>query len=169
MTHHAALIPTDLIEQKILLFRGYRVMIDHDLADLYGVPTKALNQAVKRNQDRFPEDFMFRLSEEEKTKLVTDCDRFKNLKHSSSLPCAFTEHGTLMLANVLKSSRAIQVSIEVVRAFVRLRQFIASHKDLERKLKELEKKYDSKFKVVFDTIRRLMAPPPVPPKRRIGF
>ncbi len=156
------------VEQLILLLRGERVMVDADLAKIYGVTTKRLNEQVKRNQARFPEDFMFTLTAEEKKQLVANCDRFKNLKHSTSLPSVFTEHGAIMLANVLKSEHAVRASIQVVRAFVRLRMMIMTHKDLARKLEGLEKKYDSQFRVVFDAIRQLMTPPPGPQKR-IGF
>ena len=161
-------IPVECIEQAILLIRGQKVMLDADLAVLYSVPTKALNQAVKRNERRFPRDFMFRLTKEEKDELVTNCDRFERLKHSSALPRAFTEQGVAMLSSVLNSERAIDVNIEIMRAFVRLRQMLSAHKDLERKLIALEKKYDEQFKVVFDVIRALMTPIQKP-KRRIGF
>ena len=144
-------------------------MLDADLAELYGVTTKALNQAVKRNADRFPGDFMFRLNEAEKREVVTNCDHLSRLKFSPALPHAFTEHGAVMLANVLRSSVAVQASIQVVRAFVRLRELLAAHKGLARKLVALEKKYDRQFAVVFDAIRQLMEGPPDEPKGRIGF
>lgn len=165
----SSLVPVERVEQKILLIRGGKILLDSDLAELYGVATKRLNEQVKRNLERFPPDFMFQLTEKEMEELVANCDRFKNLKHSGVLAHAFTEHGAIMLANVLKSPRAVRVSIEVVRAFIRLREMLASHKELSRKLAELEKRYDRQFKMVFDAIRELMAPPPVPPKRRIGF
>jgi len=142
-------------------------MIDADLAELYGVPTKALNQALKRNRDRFPPDFGFRLSRSEKIEVVTNCDHLARLKYSPSVPYAFTEHGAIMAANVLNSPRAVAMSVHVVRAFVRLREVIASHKELVKRLDELEGRYDEQFKVVFDAIRQLMAPPE--PKRKIGF
>jgi hypothetical protein len=151
------LIPVERIEQAILLIRRQKVILDVDLADLYDVPTKALNQAVTRNERRFPPDFMFRLTKEEKDELVTNCDRFERLKHSSAFPRAFTEQGVAMLASVLNSDTAIEVNIEIMRAFVRLRQMLSAHKDLERKLHALEGKYDKQFKVVFDAIRDLMA------------
>ena len=156
------------IERSILVLRGQRVMLDADLADLYGVPTKALNQAVKRNRERFPPDFMFRLTKKEKTEVVTVCDHLGRLKFSPGLPCAFTEHGAIMLASVLNSPIAVRTSIQVVRAFIRLRKVLASRGELARKLAALEGRYDARFKVVFDCIRRLMGPP----KRRrrmIGF
>lgn len=112
---------------------------------------------------------MFVLSERESDELAANCGRFKNLKHSTVLPYTFTEHGVLMAANVLKSTRAVLVSIQIVRAFVRLREMLASHKDLSKRLEELEKRYDHQFKLVFDAIRKLMEPPPLPPKRRMGF
>jgi hypothetical protein len=156
------------IKKVILMIRGQKVMLDADLAVLYSVSTKALNQAVKRNERRFPLDFMFRLTKEEKDELVTNCDWFERLKHSSSLPRAFTEQGVAMLSSVLNSERAIDVNIEIMRAFVRLRQMLSAHKDLERKIIALEKKYDEQFKVVFDAIRALMSPPEKP-RKRIGF
>lgn len=165
-----ALIPSEIIENKILLIRGHKVMIDIDLASLYGVTTKRLNEQVKRNKDRFPDDFMFQLTVEEKSELVANCDHLKRLKFSPYLPYVFTEHGAVMLASVLNSEIAVKASIQVVRAFVRLREIIATHKELARKLAELEQKYDMQFKVVFDAIRKLMAPPAEEkPKPRIGF
>jgi hypothetical protein len=156
------------IERSILHRRGHKVMIDADLARLYGVGTKALNQAVKRNKERFLEDFMFQLTKREKTEVVTNCDHLGRLKFSPTLPYAFTEHGALMLANVLNSEVAVRASVQVVRAFVRLREVLGAHKALARRLAELEKKYDSQFKVVFDAIRQLMEPAK-PKPRRIGF
>jgi len=163
-----ALVPVEVIEGKILLIRGQKVMVDADLAELYGVPTKVLNQAVKRNKKRFPIDFMFQLTQEEKYKVVTNCDHLKKLKFSPTLPYAFTEHGAIMLATILSSPIAVQASIQVVRAFVKLREMLTAHKDLARKLDKMEKKYDSQFKVVFDAIRQLMAPSE-PKSRKIGF
>ena len=161
-------IPAGRVESRILLIRGQKVMLDADLADLYGVETKALNQAVRRNINRFPQDFMFRLTRQEKQEVVTNCDHLRNLKFSPVLPSAFTEHGALMLASVLNSRRAIEASVFVVRAFVKLREMLASNRDLARRLDEMEKKYDTQFKVVFDAIRELMKPPEKP-RRRIGF
>jgi hypothetical protein len=156
------------IEMRIVLLRDQRVMLDADLAAIYGVSTRVLNQAVKRNRDRFPEDFMFRLTEAEKVKVITFCDHLRPLRFSPSLPHAFTEHGAIMLASVLNTPTAVQASVHVVRAFVRLREVLANHKGLARRLEELEKKYDAQFKVVFDAIRQLMAPP-AKPRRSIGF
>jgi len=162
------LVLTERIDRSILNIRGHRVMVDADLADLYGVTTKQLNQQVKRNRDRFPSDFMFRLTKEEKTKVVANCDHLKRLKFSPVLPHAFTEHGALMLASVLNSPVAVHTSIEVVRAFIRMREAIMSYKGLAKKLDAMEERYDVQFKVVFDAIRELMTP--VARKRtRIGF
>ena len=143
-------------------------MLDRDPAGLYGVETKVLNQAVKRNLERFPEDFMFKLSAEEKSELVKKCDRFESLKHSSAMPHAFTEQGVDMLSSVLKSKRAVDVNIAIMRAFVRLRKMLESHAELAKKLEEMESKYDEQFRVVFEALRELMAPPK-PNKNPIGF
>lgn len=163
-----SLILTERIERSILLLRGQKVMLDSDLAELYAVPTKALNQAVKRNKERFPDDFMFQLTPDEKTKVVTNCDRLKRLKFSSTLPYVFTEHGAVMLASVLSSPIAVDVSIQIVKTFIRLRELLASNKELAKKIEELEKKYDVQFKIVFDAIRQLMTPLE-PKKKKIGF
>jgi hypothetical protein len=125
-------------------------------------------QAVKRNITRFPEDFMLQLSKAERNELVTNCDRFKTLKHSTVAPYAFTEQGVAMLSSVLNSELAVQVNIAIMRAFVKLREMLTTHKELRQKIEELEKKYDSQFRVVFDAIRQLMTPPE-PKKRKIGF
>lgn len=162
------LMPAEIIENRIFYIRGYKVMIDRDLAELYQVKTMALNQAVKRNIERFPDGFMFQLTEKEKKELITNCDRFALLKHSSSLPHAFTEQGVAMLSSVLKSKRAIRVNILIMQTFVRLRELISSHKDLLVKINELEKKYDAQFKIVFDTLREIISPP-VKRSKRIGF
>jgi len=162
------IIPIEIIERKIFMVRGHKIMLDADLAGLYGVTTKRLNEQVKRNKAKFPEDFMFQLTKEEKEEVVANCDHLKRLKFSPTLPYAFTEHGAIMLATVLNSPVAVQASIHVVRAFVRLRQMLASNAELARKLAVMEKKYDHQFKVVFDAIRGLMAPPEVK-KRKIGF
>lgn len=146
-------------------------MIDHDLAPVYGVTTKALNQAVKRNRDRFREGFAFQLTEKERGELVTNCDRFTRLKHSSTAPWAFTGHAVVMLAAVLRSKRAVEVSVFVVKAFIRMRRMLAEQRQFALRLAELESKlavHDKNFQVVFDAIRKLMQPPE-PRKRRIGF
>jgi len=164
------LLPLAPIENRILFLRGHKVMLDRDLAELYGVATKALNQAVRRNRDRFPPDFMFELTWDEiemlesRSQIVT-LKKGKNIKY---LPLVFTEHGVAMLSSVLRSSRAIHVNIEIMRAFARLRSILSSHRDLAGKLAELEKKYDANFKVVFDAIRQLMTPPEKP-RCKIGF
>jgi hypothetical protein len=157
------------VERKIFFLRGERVMVDADLAILYGVPTKALVQAMKRNIERFPADFMFELTAEEFSNLRSQSVTSKAGRGGRrTRPYAFTEHGVAMLSTVLRSPRAVQVSIEIVRAFVRLRAMLSTHADLTRKLVALESKYDAQFKVVFDAIRELMAPTT---KRRhpIGF
>jgi hypothetical protein len=163
-----SVMPARPLEDRILIIRGHRVMLDADLADLYGVTTKRLNEQVKRNRERFPAEFMLRLTIREKAEVVANCDHLKQLKFSPTLPYAFTEHGALMLANVLSSEVAVRASVQVVKAFVRLREELGAHKDLARRLAELEKKYDSQFKVVFDAIRQLMEPAK-PKPRRIGF
>ena len=154
------------------MIRGLKVILDADLAALYGVSTKALNQAIKRNKERFPSDFVFRLTATEKAEVVANCDHLRRLKFSPVLPTAFTEHGAIMAATALNISRAIKVSLFVVRAFLKLREMLSSQKEFARKLEDLEKKFsehDEKFKIVFQSIRRLMEPEPVPTKRRIGF
>ncbi len=145
-------------------------MLDRDLANLYGVATKALNQAVRRNRDRFPADFMFQLTwaELETLQLRSQIVTLEKGKHIKYLPLVFTEHGVAMLSSVLRSSKAVQVNIEIMRTFARLRTILASHKDLAAKMVQLENKYDAQFKIVFDTIRQLMAPPATP-KPGIGF
>lgn len=165
------LIPEERIESKIFVIRGHKVMIDRDLAQLYKVKTKGLNQAVKRNVLRFPADFMFPLTKEEKDKLVTICDHLKDLKFSYQLPYVFTEHGVSMLSSVLKSERAIQVNIFIMRAFSKLRKILATHKEVSRKLKELENRvegHDQEIKAIFDAIRKLMEPESKQEKQ-IGF
>lgn len=161
------MIPAERIERAILLIRGHKVILDRDLAALYGVSTRALNKAVSRNPDRFPDDFIIQLTRSE----------FGNLKShfgtsswggTRKLPRAFTEQGVAMLSSVLRSKQAVQVNIAIMRTFVRLREMIASHTDLARRLDALEKKYDGQFKVVFEAIRELMAPAG-PPRRQIGF
>jgi hypothetical protein len=171
MARRKGLVLVEGIEARILLMRGHKVMLDTDLAELYGTTTKALNQAVKRNAARFPPEFMFRLSNEEKEEVVTNCDHLKRLKFSPVLPNAFTEHGALMVASVLNTPRAVEVSVYVVRAFVKLREVVAAHKELAQKLAELERKvgsHDQAIRSLVEAIRQLMAPP-AEPKRRIGF
>ena len=158
----------DQIESIILFIRGQKVILSHDLAQLYGVTTGNLNKAVKRNIDRFPNDFMFQLTAEEYRALRFQFGILEKGQHSKYLPFAFTEQGVAMLSSVLRSKRAVQVNIEIMRAFVRLRQMLAVHKDLEGKLTALEQKYDEQFKVVFDAIRALMTPSDKP-RKKIGF
>jgi hypothetical protein len=161
--------PLERIERSILLIRGHKVMLDADLAVLYAVSTKRLNEQVRRNRSRFPGDFMFQLTGEEVRSLRSQFATSKKGRGGRRYsPLVFTEQGIAMLSTVLNSERAIQVNIEIMRAFVRLREMIATHKDLARKLEALEKRYDAQFKVVFDAIRELMAPP-TPKKRKIGF
>ena len=163
-----ALIPGSKIENKIFRIRSLNVMLDSDLAELYGVETKVLLQAVKRNIDRFPDDFMFRLTGQELTALRSQIVTSKKRGGRRYPPYAFTEQGVAMLSSVLKSKRAVRVNIEIMRAFVKLRSLLATNEKLTRKLNALEKKYDSQFKVVFDAIRQLMQPPSQK-TRKIGF
>lgn len=165
------IIPIEAIKSKILIIREQRVMLDRDLAELYGVETKYLNRQVKRNIQRFPDEFMFQLTLDEKNELVTNLHRFKTLKHSTSLPFAFTEHGAVMLASVLNSPRAVATSILVVRAFIRLREILVTHKELAQRLKELELKietHDEQIISILEAINQLLAPPQME-KRKMGF
>jgi ORF6N domain len=164
-----AVIPSERIEGAILLVQGQKVMLDRDLAALYGVTTGNLNKAVQRNLIRFPADFMFQLTADEAASLSFQSGSLKRGAHFKYLPDAFTEQGVAMLSSVLRSPRAVQVNIAIMRAFVRLRELLLSNADLARKLAELEAKCDSQFKVVFEAIRQLMAPPAAPPKPDIGF
>ncbi|NTV32071.1 MAG: ORF6N domain-containing protein [Deltaproteobacteria bacterium] len=168
MTSKQLPIPAERIEKAIVLVREQKVMLDRDLAELYGVTTGNLNKAVKRNLDRFPPDFMFQLKQEEYESLRFQFGILKKGQHSKYLPYAFTEQGVAMLSSVLRSKRAVHVNIEIMRAFVRLRQFLSAHKELKQKLEEMEMKYDEQFQVVFEAIRQLMTPPD-PPRKRIGF
>ena len=166
-------IPQELIERSILLVRGHKVMLDEDLAELYGVEIRVLNQAVKRNSKRFPDDFMFQLAAEEYTECQALRSHFVILKggrgqHRKYLPQVFTEQGVAMLSSVLNSDRAIDVNIQIMRAFVKLRELVASNRELSLRLEELEQKYDVRFSMVFDAIRQLMTPPETK-KRKIGF
>jgi len=170
-------VQQEVVESKILMLRGHKVILSQHLAILYGVPTKVLIQAVKRNIERFPDDFMFQLTWQEaqllRSQIVTLKKKQKEAisqrgQHIKYLPYAFTEQGVAMLSSVLNSQRAIQVNIEIMRAFVRLRRVLAEHADLARKLSALEKKYDGQFRIVFEAIRQLMTPPE-PKRRPIGF
>ncbi|MEP6925358.1 MAG: ORF6N domain-containing protein [Pyrinomonadaceae bacterium] len=179
----AATSLTNTVETRILLVRGQKVLLDSDLAEIYGVETRALNQAVKRNQARFPGDFMFQLSLEEtdelkalKSQIVILSNASNNIspekqKRGSNIkhrPFVFTEHGAVMLASVLNSATAVEASIQVVRAFIRLRSILSEHHEFEQRLEEIEKKYDAQFRTVFVAIKELMKPPSTG-KRKIGF
>jgi phage regulator Rha-like protein len=183
MADKRAVVLIERIETRIFLIRGAKVMLSTHLAELYDVEPRALTQAVKRNIERFPKDFMFQLSAGEASNLKSQSVTLKESGSSSRsqsvtlkrgqnikyLPYAFTEQGVAMLSSVLRSKRAVMVNVEIMRAFVRLRQLLASNVALARKLTTLEKKYDAQFKVVFDAIRELMEPPHEPTKGRIGF
>lgn len=167
----AEVVPVAEIERAIRVVRGQRVMLDEDLALLYGVEVKVLNQSVKRNIERFPADFMFQLTAEETRILRSQIVTLRSGawgKHRKYLPFAFTEQGVAMLSSVLRSPRAVHVNIEIMRAFVRLRRMLLVHADLARKLAALEKKYDARFRIVFEAIEELMNPSPEP-KKKIGF
>ena len=162
----------DLVEPLILTIRGQKVLVDSDLAALYGTATKVLNQAVKRNTDRFPTDFMFRLTDAEKKEVVTNCDHLARLRFSPSRPQVFTEHGAIMAASVLNTPRAVQTSVYVVRAFVNLRRLVLTHQDLIAKLAEIERRlggHDETIRQLVTAFRQLMAPAPVSKRRPIGF
>ena len=156
------------IERRILLIRGKKVILDHDLSKLYLVETKQLKRAVKRNLTRFPEDFMFELTKEEYQALRCQFGTLKRGEHSKYLPCAFTEQGVAMLSSVLNSERAIQVTIEIMRTFTRIREMFGTHRDLKQKIDQMEKKYDRQFRMVFEAIKQLLEPP-IKPKEPIGF
>jgi hypothetical protein len=164
------LIPLQRVEKTILFIRGQNVILDADLAKLYGVTTKRLNEQVKRNHERFPEDFMFQLTTKEKAEVVANCDHLSSLKYSPALPHAFTEHGALMAANILKSKTAVSMSIYVVRAFIRMREELTSRRDLEERLDQIEKillVHDTELKDLFDKIRPLLLPLPEKPRKKI--
>lgn len=163
-----ALLPVERIEAVILLLRGERVILDTDIAALYGIETKTLVRAVKRNLDRFPHDFMFQLTSEEVKSLRYQFGTSNTRGGRRYLPYAFTEQGVAMLSGVLRSEQAVKVNVEIMRAFVRLRRILSEHADLARKLDDLEQRYDEQFRVVFDALRELMAPPDSE-GRQIGF
>ena len=166
-----ALIYQPSLEEKILVIRGHKVMIDRDLSELFGVETKYLNRQVRRNINRFPKEFMLVLTKKEKDELVTICHQFDNLKHSRYLPLAFTEHGVTMLASILNSEKAIKISICIVKTFMKLRHIVATHKNLEEKISNIEKnlsRHDKELSLIFDAIRKLMAPASKN-KKQIGF
>ena len=172
MPQKKAIVPVGKIEQRILLIRGEKVIVDTDLAEFYGVPTKRLNEQVKRNKARFPDDFMFQLSAKEKTEVVANCDHLSKLKYSKALPYAFTEHGSIMAASVLNSKRAVEVSVYIVRAFVKIRRMMAENKELSRKIVQIERhlaEHDEQIIELIKAIKQLLKPEPPPKKRRIGF
>ena len=162
------LIPIEVIKERIFFIRGERVMIDRDLAELYGVETKQLKRQVRRNIDRFPEDFMFELTKEEYDVLRRQFGTLKRGRHAKYPPLAFTEQGVAMLSSVLNSNRAIQVNIAIMRTFTRLRKMLATHAELKKKIEEMEEKYDEQFRVVFEALRQLLEADEKP-KRKIGF
>lgn len=168
-----AIIPVEIITAKIFVIRGQKVMIDADLAELYDVPTKALNQAVKRNSERFPEDFMFQLNQQERDELVTICDRLTKLKHSSIMPHAFSEVGVAMLSSVLNSNTAIQINLQIIRAFISLRRMLVDHDALRHAIEGLERrvgKNERDIQLAIKAIQSILTPPePIKPKIRIGF
>jgi hypothetical protein len=172
MSARKQIIPTGTIENRILMIRDEKVIIDADLAEFYGVPTKRLNEQFRRNKKRFPEDFMFQLTPEEKMELVAKCDHLANLKYSNTQPFAFTEHGAIMAASVLNSSQATETSIFIVRAFVKLRVMIAEHKELSRKIAQIERhlaEHDEQIIALIKALKQFIQPAPLPKKRRIGF
>lgn len=167
-----ALVPIERIEDRILVIRGQKVLIDADLATLYGITTKRLNEQVRRNKERFPADFMFHLTAEEKAEVVATCDHLAKLKFAAALPHAFTEYGAIMAASVLNTPLAVEASIYVVRAFVRLREILATNQELAQKLDQLEKKittHDQAIVGILKAIRELMTPATPAKKRKIGF
>ena len=169
MSEDASIVPVERVEQAIYLIRGHKVMLDRDLAALYDVETRVLNQAVMRNEKRFPSDFMFELTREEIRNIsqFVTCSKTSTIKHSKRA-LAFTEQGVAMLSGILKSDRAVEVNIAIMRTFVKLRRMLESNEELSRRLDELESKYDEQFRMVFEAIRELMIPPE-PEKRPIGF
>ena len=158
----AVSVSKQAVESRILIIRGQNIILDRDLAELYGVATKVFNQAIKRNRDRFPKDFMFQLTADEKEEVVTNCDHLKSLKFSPTLPYAFTEHGTLMAANILNSEWAVRMSIYVIRAFVRLREVFNLNQILQGRLAEIERillDHDGALRELYEKIKPLLAPP----------
>ncbi|MBP7808879.1 MAG: ORF6N domain-containing protein [Bacteroidia bacterium] len=171
-------LPDETVMNKILLIREQKVMIDRDLAELYGTTTVKLNQQVKRNKKRFPPDFMFQLTEKEKNEVITNCDNLKSLKFSPHLPLAFTEHGAVMLASVLNSDRAIAVNIQIVRVFTKIRSMLLTHKDILLKLEQVERKilkqdeksekFEKEIQIIFKALKQLLNSPQ-PERERIGY
>lgn len=172
MEQNKSLVAVGRIENRILLIRGEKVLIDSDLAEFYGVPTKRLNEQVKRNSERFPRDFIFQLNAKEKSEVVANCDHLRNLKFSKTNPYAFTEHGAIMAASVVNSPKAIETSVFIVRAFIKMREMVSGQKELQRKISDIENKlskHDEDIVQLVALIKRLLAPEPPPKKRRIGF
>ena len=167
-----SIIPIETITDKIFEIRDQKVMVDRDLATLYNVPTKALNQAVKRNSARFPDDFMFKLTKEERNELVTKCDRLSNLKHSSVMPNVFTESGVAMLSSVLNSEQAALINVQIIRAFVRLRQMLLENDALRYAVEGLERrvtKNERSIQMAINTLQQIIAPPEPKEKKKMGF
>jgi len=164
-------VTDEKVISKILLIRGIKVMIDSDLAELYGIPTKRLNEQVKRNSKRFPDDFMFTLTQKEKDEVVANCDHLINLKFSHHLPNVFTEHGAVMLASVLNSERAIKVNLKIVRIFIKMREVLLTSKDILLKVEQLEKKVgkqDENIQLIFDYLKQFIKEQEQP-RNKIGF
>jgi hypothetical protein len=167
-----AMKPAKPLESLILTIRGCKVLIDADLAAIYGVETRTLNQAVKRNAERFPKDFVFRLNAAEKSEVITNCDHLARLRFAKSLPFAFTEHGAIMAATVLNSRQAVSMSVYVVRAFIRMREQLVANTAILKRLAEIDKsllQHDAALRDIYRKLLPLLQPPPEPPKRRIGF
>ena len=172
MKKAVSLVEVAGIEKRIFLIRGEKVIIDADLAEFYKIPTKRLNEQVKRNITRFPDDFMFRLTKQEKAEVVAASEHLSKLKYTKSLPNAFTEHGAIMAATVLNSDQAVEMSIFIVRAFIKLREAISRHKELAQKIATLERRivhHDGQIISLFKAIKQLISTKPVPKKRQIGF
>jgi hypothetical protein len=172
MPDNTSLLQIGRIEKRILLIRDEKVIIDADLAEFYGVSTRRLNEQVKRNKERFPEDFMFKLTRQEKAEVISACEHLRKLRRTRSLPYAFTEHGAIMAATVLNSNVAVKMSIFIVRAFVKLREVISTHRELARTVELLERKiadHDQQLVVLVKAIKHLISGEPVPKKRQIGF
>lgn len=172
MTSNKEIVTIRRIEDRILLIRGEKVILDADLAGFYGVQTKRLNEQVKRNRGRFPPDFVFQLNKDEKNEVVAKCDHLEKLKFSRTMPYAFTEHGALMAANVINTNEAIEMSVFIIRAFVKIRQLIASHVELSKKISQLEKHltgHDEQIQILFRMIKQLLKSDLPSKRRRIGF
>jgi len=163
------LVPFEKIDRAILLIRSKKVMLDNDLAIIYGVKTFRLNEQVKRNKERFPEDFMFQLTNDEKNEVIANCDHLEKLKYSRTNPYAFTEHGAIMLASVLSTPVAVKASIQVVRAFVKLREVLSSNKEISKRIYDLEKKVDKQFALVFKVFDELMNPQDQKERKPLGY